>query len=403
MERARRSFSLKEKREAMHLIDLLIMNGVSCAAVCQQFRILPRYYCRWRKTVAKVDELKEDGGYVAFNTNGSARKIHPGHPGVLVPIKEQLSEFIVNLRDQGVQCTNRMVMREASRIVPAFLAKTSAAKEQIIRHFTKHIGLTHHVATHTAQKHCKETENEMKDFIVMMKARLYGRSKDEILNMDQTPITYSFHARTTLEANGTKTIQVRASTNDTKHVTVTATVTASGKMLPPFMIFKGASHGRIATREFVTYPAGGKCACQPKAWMDEVQMHAWIDVILKPYKDEIDAQSPGGQPPVLILDSYHVHQMGSVVNRIQSMRIEVIHISVGCTYLCQPIDVGINKPLKNAKCERCEAWMVSDGIINEKAKEPSRKQVADWLVDAYTNIPQQVGQNAWLMTGYSWF
>ena len=47
--------------------------------------------------------------------------------------------------------------------------------------------------------------------------------------------------------------------------------------------------------------------------------------------------------------------------------------------------------------------MVSDGIVNGKAKEPSQKQVANWLVDAYTNIPQQVGQNAWLMTGYSWF
>jgi hypothetical protein len=148
----------------------------------------------------------------------------------------------------------------------------------------------------------------------MMKVRLYGRNKDEITNMDQTPIAYSFHARTTLETEGTKTIQVRASTNDTKCVTVaaTATVTASGKMLPPFMIFKGASHGRIATCEFVTNPAGGKYACKPKAWMDEVQMHAWIDVILKPYKDEIDARNPGVQPLVLIVDSYHVHQMGLV-------------------------------------------------------------------------------------------
>ena len=108
----------------------------------------------------------------------------------------------------------------------------------------------------------------------MMKAWPYGRNKDEIINMDQTPIAYSFHARTTLGIKRTKTIQVRASTHDTKRFTVTATVTVSGKMLPPFMIFKGASRGCIATREFVT-PAGRKYACQPKAWMDEVQMHAW--------------------------------------------------------------------------------------------------------------------------------
>jgi len=80
-----------------------MMNGVSCAAACHQFGIVPLYYHHWRKTVAKVDELKKNGGFVAFNTNGSARKIHPGRPGCLVPTKEHLSAFIVNLTDQGVQ------------------------------------------------------------------------------------------------------------------------------------------------------------------------------------------------------------------------------------------------------------------------------------------------------------
>jgi hypothetical protein len=49
--------------------------------------------------------------------------------------------------------------------------------------------------------------------------------------------------------------------------------------------------------------------------------------------------------------------------------------------------------------------MVSDGIVNGKVKEPSQKQVAKWLVDAYTNMPhpQQVGQNAWWKSGYAWF
>ena len=57
--------------------------------------------------------------------------------------------------------------------------------------------------------------------------------------------------------------------NDTKRVTIAATVTASGKVLTPSMIFKGAPNGCIATQEFVTYPVAGKYACQPKAWMDE--------------------------------------------------------------------------------------------------------------------------------------
>ena len=140
-----------------------------------------------------------------------------------------------------------------------------------------------------------------------------------------------------------------------------------------------------------------------KAWMDEDQIHAWIDVVLKPYKDDKDKQDPDGPLPILILDAHRIHQMGSVVNHIQAMGIEVIHIPAGCTYLCQPIDMGINKPLKSAMREKWEEWMIRDGIVHGRAKEPSCKQVTEWLVDVYTSIPEQVGWNAWMMTGYTWF
>jgi hypothetical protein len=86
-------------------------------------------------------------------------------------------------------------------------------------------------------------------------------------------------------------------------------------------------------------------------------MHVWIDAVLKPYKDKKDARDPGGPPPILILDAYRIHQMGLVVNRIQEMGIEVMHIPAGCTYLCQSIDIGINKPLKVAMGEKWETWM----------------------------------------------
>jgi hypothetical protein len=69
------------------------------------------------------------------------------------------------------------------------------SREKVVHHFTKHLRLTQCAATHAAQKHFKETKNESKDFIAMMRERITDRSKDDILNIDQTPITYSFHAR----------------------------------------------------------------------------------------------------------------------------------------------------------------------------------------------------------------
>ena len=124
-------------------------------------------------------------------------------------------------------------------------------------------------------------------------------------------------------------------------------------MLPPFLIFKGKPIKRIVMREFSTFSTQAQYACQNKAWMDEARMHVWVQVILKPWKEARDSNNPSMQPPIIILDAYRVHQMGSVVNHIQMMGIEVLHILAGCTYLCQPIDVGINKPIK---CGLGDKW-----------------------------------------------
>ena len=82
-------------------------------------------------------------------------------------------------------------------------------------------------------------------------------------------------------------------------------------------------------------------------------MHEWVDIVLKPWKDARDENNPNFPPILIILDAYGVHQIGSVMNRIQMIGIEVIHIPVGCTYLSQPIDVGINKPIK---CKLQAKW-----------------------------------------------
>jgi hypothetical protein len=297
-----------------------------------------------------------------------------------------------------------MVVREAARVLPSFAQKTMRSKIVCMHRFTRSLGLTQRVSTHTAQKHFMETAADAKDFIAMVKQKLEGRNLEDILNMDQTPIPFSYHSTKTLEVKGTKTIHARAPTTDTKRVTLAATVTASGKMLPPFLIFKGKPNGRIAMREFSTFPSRGRYACQEKAWMDEQRMHEWVDVVLKPWKEARDANNPSMQPPIIILDAYRVHQMGSVVQHIQMMGIEVLHIPAGCTYLCQPIDVGINKPIKCGLRDRWEQWMVDgEGIVDGQAKEPSRKMVAEWLVDVYENIPVTIAMNAWKKEGYEWF
>ena len=76
----------------------------------------------------------------------------------------------------------------------------------------------------------------------------------------------------------------------------------------------------------------------------------------------------------------------------------------GCTYLCQPIHVGINKTIQCGMREKWEDWMLKgEGIIDEAAKELSWKLIVEWLINVYHNISRETVQNAWLFFQPNYF
>jgi hypothetical protein len=134
--------------------------------------------------------------------------------------------------------------------------------------------------------------------------------------------------------------------------------------------------------------------------MDANMMNLWIELVLIPWKDSRKL----GVVPFLLLDAYCVHMMGSTMNRIQLLGIEVQHIPGDCTWLCQPVDVGINHTIKKEMTEQWEKWMFNGGrVVDSVAKEPTRKLVAEWIICAYKNITEEIGENTWKKTGYEWF
>jgi hypothetical protein len=135
--------------------------------------------------------------------------------------------------------------------------------------------------------------------------------------------------------------------------------------------------------------------------MDETVMLAWVDGPLKAYVNiGLD-----GIIPLLVLGSYRCHMMASVVQRIQEMGVEVIHIPGGCTGLCQPVDVGFNKPFKDRLRNLWIDWMINEGITTGKTTTPTRKVVAEWIDAVLTEMKDKttIIKNAWRKIGFEWF
>ena len=105
--------------------------------------------------------------------------------------------------------------------------------------------------------------------VIHPKLQLQCRKKVFILNMDQTPIPFTFNSKMTLEVVGARTVHVHKSMNDTKCTTAAITVTASGKMFPPLLVFICAENGRIMKKKFPTFNNSMYYTFQESAWMDK--------------------------------------------------------------------------------------------------------------------------------------
>jgi hypothetical protein len=202
----RRSFSIKEKRDFVHTIDIIVSTGVSRRQAYARVSLPYLYYAHFKRMLQKVEALENSDVYVPFKTNGTACKIHAGQPSLLCAIKDDLACFVLHARHSGIQVSTHIIHQEACRLLLLFKDKSLEARNSVVGHFTKRMGLSHRATTHTTQKHFKETEEESNHFIKFMRTKIAGKDPCNIINMDQTPIPFYFHSNKMLETKGTRSI-----------------------------------------------------------------------------------------------------------------------------------------------------------------------------------------------------
>ena len=139
--------------------------------------------------------------------------------------------------------------------------------------------------------------------------------------------------------------------------------------------------------------------------------------------------------------------MAPVVQRINALGVQIINIPPGCTFLCQPVDVGMNKPFKNRVKEHWRNWLNihdlgddedddddnndDDDTNNEDdddsvdddnngngdngngnnddvdddavVRDPTRNNLALWITESVNNMPEQMIKNSWRHGAYSYF
>jgi len=375
----------------------MIAEGMTLRAAAEELCVSVANLSRWTlQGMGEIDRLKKI-------LRSKKRAALTGPSGQLKAIEGDLLRYIFEQREQGVEIKVFTVALRASFLSPEFREKSLAARCSCVKRFMHAHSFAYRMGTHTSQQPPAEVEGEASDFMRFVRIIVSGANRDRrfILNMDQTPVYFSMSSKKTYELIGKKTIHIRTSTNDTKRVTVAVTIAADGTVLPSTLVFKGKPGGRIEKKEFTTYPNGHFYKCQENAWMDEEVMIAWVKDVLAQYV----TTAPDHVVPILILDMYRCHMMSSVVQMIQELGVEVQHIPGGCTSLCQPVDVGFNKPFKDRMRRQWINWMTNEGIVHGTTSPPARLDVAKWVQNAMLEMKGRgdIIRNAWKRHDYAWF
>ncbi len=130
-------------------------------------------------------------------------------------------------------------------------------------------------------------EERIKAFQMQL-VRLKEINRFEVIgDMDETPLYFDIVPNRVIDKKGKKSIIVRTTGSEKRHLTVTLCVTHDGDVLPALVIFKGKTPLDItAVNVFI--------CTQSKAWM----LH-WIDLVWEPATESKRA--------LLVLDSFSAH------------------------------------------------------------------------------------------------
>ena len=137
-------------------------------------------------------------------------------------------------------------------------------------------------------------------------------------------------------------------------------VTKSGKYLPPQLIYAGKTSKCIL---IVNFPSDWHVTCTQNRWENEVTMCTlqYIDKILLPYvnKTRKGLSFPISHSCLVIFERFKAQFTPTVLQALKENHIPVALVPAKCMNRLQPLDISINKSVKQFLRGEFHDWYAS--------------------------------------------
>lgn len=287
-----------------------------------------------------------------------------GRPPLLgTELDHRVQLYVKELRANGAIINTAIVMATGEGIVqhhdmnllakhggPIAITKPWAQSLLTRMHFVKRRGNTKLKGDVLDFKQCKE------QFVFDVKTIVeFEEIPDRlVINWDHTGINYVPVSTWTMEKEGCKRVEI-IGLNDKRQITMVLAVTKNGHYLPPQLIYAGKTKKCLPK---VNFPSSWHITCTENHWANEVTTLQYIDEILLPYirQTRKELNLPPHHSSLVIFDRFKAQCTATVLEVLAENHILVALVPANCTDRLQPLDISINKPVKEFLRKQFHDW-----------------------------------------------
>jgi len=198
--------------------------------------------------------------------------------------------------------------------------------------------LSERLAENIKRSRAEINHESIKKYFEHLKNSLSGVSENLIINYDETNITDDPGKAKIITRRGCKHPE-RILDSSKSSVSVMFAGTASGYLLPPYVVYKAENLYDSWTEGG---PKGTRYNRSKSGWFDGVLFEDWFNKLILPYYKKF----PADIPKAMIGDNLASHISLAVIEKCNEYNIRFILLPPNSTHLCQPLDVAFFRPLK---------------------------------------------------------
>jgi hypothetical protein len=217
-----------------------------------------------------------------------------------------------------------------------------------------------------------------------------------IINFDETPVFFDSIPNYSYVERGIRRVEVKTASLQKKRVTLGLGISAAGHKLRPMMIFKGEGNSfkKLSNSQSILLRKN------QSAWMTEALFRDWIRNELKFYLDRQRRllKQPNAKA-LLLIDRFSGHISKEINDLGSELNMDISYIPAGTTCVLQPLDLRVNRKVKEILKNQWLDWYVTIDLTLSKLEIPTRQMIYDWFMASWNSLSPKEVITAFLESG----